>query len=98
MNFKYETIGFLGVIIVGSLMLSQMGMAEGMTEGATDMEKVVDKANNAGIAAAKAPDILQRDLIAKIRILYENVENGRKPNNNINKINEINESIPDSMM
>ena len=29
---NYGTIGFLGVIILGSLILSQIGMTEGMTE------------------------------------------------------------------
>lgn len=43
MNLNYGTIGFLGVIIMGSLMLSQLGMTEGMD---TVIEQPVIGAND----------------------------------------------------
>jgi hypothetical protein len=39
MNLKYGTIGFLGVIIFGSLMLSQLGMTEGMESPEEEQKK-----------------------------------------------------------
>ena len=54
MNLNYGTIGFLGVIIMGSLMLSQMGMTEGMDgKGGMDgKNKKAEAAVGAGVAAA----------------------------------------------
>lgn len=44
MNLKYGTIGFLGVIIMGSLMLSQMGMTEGMeSDAVTTADTLADE-------------------------------------------------------
>lgn len=51
MNLNYGTIGFLGVIIMGSLMLSQLGMAEGMDGNDKTHKKT--KAEAEAAAAAK---------------------------------------------
>ncbi len=52
MNFNYGTIGFLGVIIMGSLMLSQLGMTEGM-----DVATPASDADDAEKEKAKAKDV-----------------------------------------